>query len=327
MSNYTFADLLHIFFRLRYSAEEENSRTKTQEDFAREIGVARRTMNNWFKGTSYPRYPEDIERIAKVLGLTMLQTDLMLFSIKESWVRYGTPIEQLKRINVLRYQEINIPHSTIYSKKPPSIGHIEREWRVIFSDTFKSNYNRWGLGKKNDGTGEIERQMEQGSYNLSLQNFMHGQVFMGGDSQCFAPEIYYVTVQARLIKGETEDEGYALIFEEISDGVHAVFRVREKFMCASVVQTFDGGDNFIIYVNQESAPTIRPKLTNKLAILAIHQDHWFYINDHFIGHQSIPRLPYSRLDVGVTAGSEQNVICRFRNFRVYAPNEASDSIE
>ncbi len=41
MSNYSFADLLHIFYRFQQDPEQR----KTQEDLAQEVGVSLRTLN------------------------------------------------------------------------------------------------------------------------------------------------------------------------------------------------------------------------------------------------------------------------------------------
>jgi hypothetical protein len=260
-----------------------------------------------------------VERLARALGLTAFQADLMLYSVNPKWVRYGTPPEVLEAAEVVRYREEDIPHAINDSQLAPSIAQIEDEWRVVIRDTFENNYRRWGIGTTNDGTGEIERRMEDGRYVLTLRSFFHGTVFMGGDSQCFAPDIYYVSVDATLIQRGTDEDGYALIFEEVSDGCHAVFRIREVQLQASVVQTFNGGDRFNIYLRRAPALSLRPGVANKIAILAIHQDHWFYINNQLIGQCTIPRLSSSRLDVGAIAGSEQPAICHFRNFQVFVP--------
>ena len=142
---------------------------------------------------------------------------------------------------------------------------------------------------------------------------------MGGDSNCFAPDIYYLSVQARMVQGNTEDDGYGLMFEEISDECYALLRVREQVRQVSVVQTFTGGDHAQVYLRRKPAPVIRVGAVNKVAVLAINADHWFYLNDTLVGHCSLPRLPYSRLDVGIIAGAGQAVICQFQDFRVYAP--------
>lgn len=95
--------------------------------------------------------------------------------------------------------------------------------------------------------------------------------------------------------------------------------VREQQRQVSVVQTFTGGDHAQVYLRRKPAPVIRVGAVNKVAVLAINADHWFYLNDTLVGHCSLPRLPYSRLDVGIIAGAGQAVICQFQDFRVYAP--------
>lgn len=123
-----------------------------------------------------------------------------------------------------------------------------------------------------------------------------------------------------MLQGNTEDDGYGILFELCNDERYALFRVREKMGKFSVVQTEDGGDNATVFIRQAPAPSIRKEAANKLAILAIYDQHWFYINDAFVGHHQIDRLPSARLDVGIVAGCQQQVICGFRDFKVYTRN-------
>lgn len=212
-----------------------------------------------------------------------------------------------------------MPQGSESRQTVPSLAQIEQEWSVVFEDAFETNYRRWGVGIKNNGMGILERSLSDRRYVLSLQNQYHEDLFMGGDSACFAPAIYYLTVQAQMVQSDSDVDGYGLMFEEISDECYAFLRVREKQRRVSVVQTVNGGDTSAVYLRRVLAPSIRPQAMNKLAILAIHNEHWFYINDALVGHHVIPRLPIARLDVGIVAGTQQQVICQFQSFRVTAP--------
>jgi DNA-binding XRE family transcriptional regulator len=316
MPSYTFADLLYIFFRFRQNSEQ----IKTQDDLAKAIDVSRRTMAGWFTGQYVPRSSKSVERLARALGVTAFQADLLLYSVNREWVKYGTPRPVLEAAEIVRYKEEDIAPAEEMAEATPSIAQIERDWRLVYNDSFASNYRRWGIGTKHNGICDIQRAMSDGRYVLNVQNQYHEDVFMAGDSSYFAPDVYYFTVQAKMTQGETEDDGYGLVFEEISDECFAILRVREQQHRISVVQMFNGGDQFKIYLRRVPALSIRSKQVNKLAILAMQQEHWFYINDAFVGRASIPRLPYARLDVGIVAGSQQQVICQFQQFRLYVPS-------
>lgn len=313
--NYTFADLLNIFFRLH----QDTLQRKTQDDLANELKISKRTVVGWFAGDYAPRSPELVEKLARLLCLTAFQADLLLYSVKPEWVKYGTPLAVLEAAEILRYREEEIEYTKQAVKTVPAIAQIEREWSLVFEERFATNYQRWGVGVKSNNIGRIERTIQDQRYVLTLENQYHEDVFMGGDSNCLAPPIYYATVTAEMRQGETEADGYAIFFEEINDECNAMFRVREKLRRASVVQTFDGSDKYNVYLKQVAAPSLRPKEKNKLAILAIHEDHWFYLNDALVGEHVIPRLPRARLDVGIIAGIQQQVVCHFYNFCVYVP--------
>lgn len=315
MLHHTFADLFNIFFHL----QTDRSDKKTQDDLAVELDVSRRTISNWLAGKYAPRSPNIIERIAYSLCLNHTQTDMLLYAVDPAWVRYGTPANVLETLQIVRYAEQEIATSDYQSNVSPSTDMIEREWSLHFQDRFEKNYQKWGVGSKHNGIGFIERTIEAGRYTLLLQNEYHEDVMMGGDSACQAPEDYYMSVYVRMLEGDTQDDGYALVFNEISDECNTLFRVREKMRRASVVQCFFPGDQFKIYLNQHPIPTVRQGETNKLAVLCIKNDHWFYVNDTLVDRCTIPRFPMSRLDVGIIAGRNQKVTCEFQDFRVYVP--------
>jgi transcriptional regulator with XRE-family HTH domain len=317
MTRYTFAELLTVFFHLHQDLEIR----KTQAELAAAVGVSRRTLSSWFAGDYLPRSPEAVLRVAQALCLTAFQADLLLYAVDASWVRYGTPAAVLEAAEILRYREEEVAADTRGTEAVPSLAQIQEEWPVIFADRFERNYRRWGVGVKENGMGRLLRTLGKGTYELSLENHYHEDLFLGGDSACFAPKLYFWTVQARLVHGEHRDDGYGLMFEELSDEAYAFLRIRESKCRASVIQTFNGGDQATVFLRRVPAPALQPGEWNRLAILAIFDEHWFYVNGALIGHKVIPRLPYARLDVGIVAAPGQQVVCQFRDFCVQAPAE------
>ena len=315
MLRYTFADLLHVFFALRLPSNE----IRTYEQLATALQVSRRAVAGWFAADYTPRSPDIIVRLGEVLDLIPLETDLLLYAVNPKWVRFGTPVKVLAAYEIVRYREHLVPAVVPVERTPPSIAELEHTWTVVFEDTFADNYRQWGLGVKDDGLCVIERSIVERHLILTLHNRFSGIAFLGADSSCFAPPTYYMTVKAQLVEAQTEDDGYAFIFEEISDNCHAVFRIRERLQQVSVVQTFDGTTGFDIHINRVPAPSICVGAINKLAVLAIDDQHWFYINDALIATCAIARFPCSRLDLGVAAGRNQIATCSFQHFCVRVP--------
>ncbi len=316
---YTFAELLRVFFAVQ-------SRYENVKDLAVAINKSERTVRGWMTGQYAPRDRATVIRIAQVLSLTPQQTDLLLYAANESWIAYGTPVDVLRSIDLFRYREYPSRLALdVTDKTAPDIATLETSWALVFADDFTINYQSWGIGVKDDGVCRIRRSMRNGVYTLRLVNRLHDTVFMGGDSSCFAPHTYLLSVHARLVEWQDNDDGPLLVFEEISDNCSAFMRIREQSRQASVVQTRDDGRNgFIIYLNRVPAPAIRPGEANKLSIVAVASHHWFYVNNSPVGHAIIPRLPRSRLDVGVAAGLMRRVTCQFSAFRVYAANDGRD---
>lgn len=317
MTRYTFAELLTVFFHLHQDLETR----KTQAGLAAALGVSRRTLSGWFVGDYLPRTAEVVLRLAQALCLTAFQTDLLLYAVDPAWVRYGTPAAVLEAAEILRYREEDAAVGEGRTDAFPALAQIEQEWPVVFADRFESNYRRWGVGTKENGMGRLERSIRNGQYELSLQNQYHEDIFMGGDSACFAPDLYCLTVQARLIQGATDDDGYGLMFESLGDECYGFLRVREQSRRASVIQTFNGGDQATVFLRRAPAPALRPGEWNRLVILALFDEHWFYVNGALTGHKVLPRLPYARLDVGIVAAPGQHVIGHFCDFTVRTPTK------
>lgn len=317
MPRYTFAELLTIFFHLH----QDVTICKTQADLAEALSISRRTVSGWFAGNYLPRSPEVVLSLAQVLSLTTFQTDLLLYTINSSWTRYGTPVDVLKNTEILRYRETDIEQDPVDTI--PAVAQIESLWPIVFAERFESNYQRWGVGVKKNGMGRLVRSMSNGRYQLSLENHYHEDMFMGGDSACFAPPLYYLSVKARLIQNGHRDNGYGIMFEELSDEAYGFLRVREQERRVSVIQTFNGGDQSTVFLRRVPAPSLQLGTWNRLAILAILNEHWFYINDTFVGHCVIPRLSYARLDVGIIAAPGQHVSCEFTDFFVRSPQTPS----
>ncbi|KAB8139954.1 helix-turn-helix transcriptional regulator [Chloroflexia bacterium SDU3-3] len=324
--NYTFAELLHVFFALH-----TNKAIHTYSELSSSIGVSRRTINAWFAGEYPPRSKELVLRIAEELLLTPQQADLLLYSVKPSWVAYGTPPEVLEHIQLFRYSEDADATPTINSEdiETPDLSEIMHLWSICFDEPFTSNHQSWGTGVKDDGVCAVHRSIAGGRYTLELQNRAHETAFMAGDSSCFAPKTFCLTAQVRMLSGGNDDEGAALVFEEISDNCFALFRMRPYTQQASVVQTFEGRNHHHIYINRISAPSIKKDDTNTLAIICIDESFWFYINGAPVqkARTHIPRLSRSRLDVAVIAGAFRSVSAAWSNFCVRVPRPPSVDID
>lgn len=104
MPNYTFAELLNIYFHLQNDLEGR----KTQTDLSTELGVSRRTVAGWFAGEYTPRSSAVVERLAHALCLTAFQADLLFYSVDSTWVKYGTPPALLQTAEVIRYREAEV---------------------------------------------------------------------------------------------------------------------------------------------------------------------------------------------------------------------------
>lgn len=313
--NYTFADLLHIFFALRSNPD----RIRTYDDLAQATGISRRSLAHWFAGDYAPRTPEPVERLGDMLGLTGFQIDLMLYAINPRWSRYNTPADQLQTVEVIRRVEQRLPDPSISPNDLPSPSQIESTWPILFRDNFESNAHHWGLGSKDDDSGRVERSISNQCLELRLSNRFVSEMFIGADSQCFTPDRYYCSVYGRFVSEAGPDDGLALVFEEISDACHGLIRIRDRSGEFSVIQGFHGGDFWKIYLQRRPMHGYRTGQFNKIALLVEHQQHSLFINDYHQASWELPRLPASRIDLGIIAGGQQQAEVHFKDFWVRVP--------
>jgi len=153
MTNYTFAELLTVFFHLHQDVIER----KTQSQLAEELNVSRRTLINWFAGDYVPRSQDVILRLAHSLCLTSLQTDLLFYAVNPAWVKYGTPAHILEAAHLVRYREEEIESPQPQVELAYSITEIEQQWQLVFQENFEKNYQRWGEGEKRNGMAHLTR--------------------------------------------------------------------------------------------------------------------------------------------------------------------------
>lgn len=311
---HTFAELLRVFVALRQVGDDR----LTQGDLAHIVGVTKATINNWMKGKYAPRFPEQINKLAQFLELTAFEYDVLAYAVNPAWVKYETPSEIIKNFEINRYRERFTP-IIIPDDEPPTIDDIEQHWSIAFKDMFEHNANHWGLGWRDDGVCRVERSIANGCYHLRLENRFHWTTILGGDSMCFAPPVYYVSCDMKCIASGCLEDGYALIFEEVNDSCHTIFRVRDQIQEVSIFRAEAGGDQSTDYLSKTYHAAIRKGQSNKLAIFTNHEQHWFYINNHIIFSTLIPRIAHSRIDVGINSDLMQPVICEYRNFIVRVP--------
>lgn len=323
MPKYTFAELLRVFYQLRKEYKYEvmdctPTEGFSQAELAKLIGISMPTLQNWFAGRFTPQRPEAILNLSGILNLTALQSDMLLYAVNPKWIQYGHSTEILEAFDLLCYrpslmrQEVNRPIA------PPSLEEIERDWDFHFIETFQSNINRWGTGTKNNGISLLTKMIHNDSYNLTMENNFHDNVFMSGDSACFAPDIYNIQVDAKLIEGEDLDAGYGISFDEICDEHLKIFRIKPNMNEAKVVGNTHE-NNWSIYINTSPVDCLMHNTFNRISMTVFNNQYWFYINSKLFGYAEIPRVPHTRLDVAVIVGNNHTMKAEFKNFIVRVP--------
>ncbi|MCA0351355.1 MAG: helix-turn-helix domain-containing protein [Chloroflexi bacterium] len=313
MSRHSFAELLRAFFILH------GDETLTQARLAEQVGVSLTTMNNWFTGKFRPRYIRQIEKIAAELYLTAFEADVLFYCINPAWVRYQTPVSAIQEFELNKVWEHVVPSAAVKARSI-DLRRIKATWQPYFYDDFVQNGHHWGLGWRDDGVCRLEREFVDQTYQLTAYSHFHTNVYLGGDSPCFTPEHYYVSLIAeRLTPANNEEDGYCIFFEELCDLSHGMFRIRDDVGMFSICETRNGGDHWAVYYDRSFHPAIKIRQPNTLSMVVLGQEHHFFVNDQLVWRGQIPRLSHSRIDVGIVTGGKLPVQCRFREFKVLVP--------
>ena len=309
-TNFTFDDLLRVYFALYAD--------RSQLQIASDIGVSPQTLNNWLNGKSKPQSKTEVIGVCRVLGISALEADLLLYAAHPSWSNSGTPIEVLKNTTLLRYMEYDT-YTPAINATTLSPQQIEMWWKLIHTDTFATNSGRWGLGVKTLDNWSVKRDLVNNTLQIGVTNWHHESMMVSGDSSIFAPKQFYFCFETEKIDGSDED-GPLLIFDEICDLYMGFVRLRLKDQQVSVAKTKLGSAGFDVFVNRHNCDYIK-SIKNKLGLLCFNSDFYIYINDHYITNFYCKQLDISRIDVGVIHGvGSHTAKFSFSNLRLYVPN-------
>lgn len=313
-SDYDFSQLLRVSFALRPD-------NLTQAEIAEQAGISATSLNNWLTGVSKPKNKQSVLNLLHLFALSQLQVDLHLYKINPGWSQYGTPTDVLANISLLSYQEYG-QRQTSKFKITPSPRIIEDSWKLSLHETFESNYNGWGLGVREDNIMTLHKELANKKLILWAKNNFDDSAEGSADSCIVAPKNYYFAFEVEKLAGGTNDNPL-ILFEHINERCHAIVRLRAESQELSVAKTRIGQRVYDIILRKIACPFAKP-IKNKIALLTMEKDFYCYVNDVYVAHFEMERLPVSRLDVGLMHGSGTH-ICKFAfsNLKIFVPNDLS----
>lgn len=194
-----------------------------------------------------------------------------------------------------------------------------KDWEVVFSDSFDTNENGWEDDAFSYDLVEGEVEVADGKYYWDMEA-IEGFIYYD------YPEIdvlgdFYVEVEAEQSRGPVNGQ-YGLIFLYASGNYYYYFTITEDRRFQVYLLRVGKWESIIPLTFSEA---IQPGEKNKLAIIAIEEDLYFYINDAFVQYVGSSLLLRGR--VGLLTGLRlegDTAEFAFDNFEVRVPPDAGE---
>ena len=188
-----------------------------------------------------------------------------------------------------------------------------RQWSLVAKDGFESNTLIWPEGDTSDSSGEATRSIVNGYYSWRLKANTEGATLWAAPNIDVTPD-FYVAVDARNTK-RLDTVAYAISFRHQGAKHHYDFMIypNQQF---SVHYRGQDQTSTTTLVNLKNEIILSSE-NNRIAVIGIGPQFWFYINGVFVDYLEDDRIPTGSYGLGVSvknAGDEGFI--EFDNFEL-----------
>lgn len=171
-------------------------------------------------------------------------------------------------------------------------------WQVVVLDSFDTNAFNWSLGDTKGYSGEGNRTIANGVYSWRVKAKVDSANLWSLPNTEVMQD-FYLAVDCKNTK-RLEIIACALSFRHHSVDNRYDFMVypSQKF---SAHYKREGGED-LTFSNLQSA-VILPHETNRLAVIGIGSQFWFYINGVFVDYITDDKIPTGNYGIGVSVKS------------------------
>jgi len=188
------------------------------------------------------------------------------------------------------------------------------QWKILLSEPFDSNTNKWPTGKFDDEYSSSTREIKNGKYNWDV-TAKQGFFEWAPSNKGYAAGDFHLSAEMKRAGGSSQSD-YGLVFREKSNGDLYFFGINEnKFFV-----TLNYGDEWTTLIESAESPAILPEGTNLLTVIAEGSHFIFFINNQYVGEMTDDHIKNSSAAIGVElydAGLQATF--EFDNFELRAP--------
>ena len=190
---------------------------------------------------------------------------------------------------------------------------IVEEWRVVLTDPFDSNKNKWTNEASDDEFAAVDYKIADGRY---VWTATARQAYIGWvRANTKALEDFYLSVEVRQVSGpDTAD--YGVLFREDEQGNFYYFGMNNR-------------GRFILYVYKGEWSTllditvtdlVRPGETNRVTVIAEGAQFTFFVNDRYLATFTDEHIPKGGVALAIEMAQEgDEAVFEFDNFELRAP--------
>jgi hypothetical protein len=186
-------------------------------------------------------------------------------------------------------------------------------WRVVLTDTFDSNKNKWLNESADDEFAKVNYQVTDGKY---IWDATAHQSFIGWvRTNIKTVSDFYLSVEVRQASGP-DSADYGIIFREDDKGNFYYFGINQRGQY--VLYEYFGEWNTLIDFTETDL--IRPGETNHLTMIAEGSQFTFFINNQYLTSITDEHITKGRVGLAIEMAQENDqAVFEFDNLEVRTP--------
>jgi len=186
-------------------------------------------------------------------------------------------------------------------------------WRVVLTDTFDSNKNKWLNESADDEFAKVDYQVTDGKYTWDAAAH---QSFIGWvRANTKAVGDFYLSVEVRQVSGPATAD-YGIVFRENDDGQFYYFGINDRGQY--VLYEYYG--DWITLINLTRTDLIHKGELNRITMIAEGPQFTFFINDQYLTSITDEHIAKGRVALAIEMAKENDqAVFEFDNFELRTP--------
>jgi hypothetical protein len=216
------------------------------------------------------RVPQERQKFAGIIGFTLLLIGVSL--------NFPAKHEESSQSSGQNTDSSGTKAVESDSNKKQNLLSQAKEWPLIAEESFIDNKNKWDIGKFEDKSATVYREISNGRYRWQVDLKKN---WMGWDKPVFDPaRDFLFAVDVKLVNGPRNDIGMGFVFR----------RTEEDFLYFKISDTqyfelsLNHKGEWIKLIPWTFVKSVKPGLYNRIGVIAQGSKLNLYINEIEVGY-------------------------------------------